>query len=103
MAVEWFTQAAQDMDCIMSVWFEGDSCTEVDPKQMILHCLKGRMNMRFPTHRLKIHPDTGLLYDFDAVTESVRVNDGSADGLSNKDLEDVMYTKTSVDADSWGI
>jgi hypothetical protein len=103
MAVEWFTQAAQDMDCIMSVWFEGDSCTEVDPKQMILHCMKGRMNMRFKTHRLKIHKDTGLLYDFDAATETVRVNDGSADNLSSKDLDDVMYTKTNVDADSWGI
>lgn len=102
MAVEWFTQAAQDMDCVMSVWFEGDSCTEVEPKQMIVHCLKGRMNMRFPTHRLKIHSDTGLLYDYHK-TETIKVSDGSADNLSNKDLEDVMYTKTNINWDSEGI
>jgi hypothetical protein len=101
-AVEYFTQAAQDMDCVMSVWFEGDSCKEVNPQQMIVHCLKGRGNMKFPTHRLAINPMTGMLHDFNAPAGgSTAATEYTAESLG--DPSDVLYTKTTINTDDWGI
>ena len=104
-AVEWFTQAAQDMDCIMSVWQEGESCVEVEPRQMIVHCLKGRGNMRFKTHRLEINKHTGYVADLGTFPR----DEGSAykgaevtlDNLSSGEIENVVYTTTKIDTGSW--
>jgi hypothetical protein len=91
-AVEYFTQAAHDMDCVMSVWYEGDACREVTPKQVLLHCMKARGNMIFPDHRLEIHPDTGLLSD---ITSTKTIKEPTTNDLSDSDADKVLYTKTN--------
>jgi hypothetical protein len=102
-AVEYFTQAAQDMDCVMSVWHEGDKCIENNPKQMMIHCLKGRENQRFQTHWLKIHPQTGLLCDHLNGDDEPQLRMETANSLSDVDTQDVLYTKTSLNTDDWGV
>jgi hypothetical protein len=102
-AVEMFTQAAQDMDLLMSVWFEGDLCKEVSPKQMLVHCLKGRGDMKFNTHRLEIHPDTGMVSDI-GKTDVKYDRDRTVDSLPDVDIDSLIHTTTTtaIDTENWG-
>jgi hypothetical protein len=58
-AVEWFTQAAQDMDLLFSVWHQ-DRLKETG--EMIVHCVKVRGEY-FKTHSVKISPLTRMIHD----------------------------------------
>jgi hypothetical protein len=102
-AVEFFTQAAQDMDLLMSVWFEGDMCKEVSPKQMLVHCLKGRGDMKFPTHRLEIHPETGMVSDI-GLSEAKVDRDRTVNSLPDVDIDALLHTTTTrvIDTENWG-
>lgn len=102
-AVEYFTQAAQDMDLLMSVWFEGDLCKEVSPKQMLLHCLKGRGDMKFSTHRVEIHPDTGMVSDI-SQSDVKYDRDRTVNSLPDVDIDALLHTATTtaIDTENWG-
>jgi KaiC/GvpD/RAD55 family RecA-like ATPase len=56
-AVDWFTQAAQDMSLVLSVWHEDNK--DVDFK---IHCLKSK-GQTFPDHLVYLNPETRYIAD----------------------------------------
>lgn len=104
-AVDYFTQAAQDMDCVIGLWYEGEKCLDVKPPQMIVHCMKGRGNMIFPKHYVALHPESGLLYDIDGA--DIKLDpERTAGDLSNMDVAESLYTTTTtttIDTENWGM
>jgi len=101
-AVEWFTQAAQDMDCIMSVWMEGDQYENGDSKRMLVNCMKGRNDMIFNRTVLTVNPKTGLLYDdVGGVAVKLDRDRNMNDSLSLEDIEQSLNTTVSIDSENW--
>ena len=101
-AVDFYTKAAHDMDCLIGLWHEGDSCLAVSPKQMMVYCLKGRFNMKFPKFKLAIEPESGLLYDIDDVNKKLDPErERTMANLSDKDVNSALSTTTTLDVDSW--
>src|SRR6201998_3865927 len=78
-AVDFYTKAAHDLDCLIGLWHEGDTCLASDPRQMIVYCLKARFNMKFPKFRLALSPESGLLYDLDDVDKRLDPERTAAD------------------------
>jgi RecA/RadA recombinase len=62
-AVEWYTQAAQDMDLIISVFYEGDDLRDNDPPQMRVACMKSRSERFFNTHLVQVDVKTRYVHD----------------------------------------
>jgi hypothetical protein len=65
-AIDWYTQAAHDMDLVISVFYEGD-LKESDPPEMIISCLKSRAEKFFPTHKVRIDVKTRYVHDIGKV------------------------------------
>lgn len=101
-AVDWYTKAAHDMDCLIGLWQDGDTCLAVSPKQMIVYCVKGRFNMKFPKFRLALNPESGLLYDIDSTDKALDPERTIAD-LSDKDMNSAYTTAvtTTIDPNNW--
>jgi archaellum biogenesis ATPase FlaH len=56
-AVDWFTQAAQDMSLVLSVWHEDSLDVEFK-----IHCLKSK-GKTFPDHLVYLNPETRYISD----------------------------------------
>jgi hypothetical protein len=104
-AVEYYTQAAQDMDCVMSVWMEGDKYENATPQKMKVCCMKARVGMKFVTHDLEIDASTGKVCDPDTrINESVN-KDRTMGTMSDEDIESSLNTTTTValDTENWDV
>lgn len=62
-AIDWYTQAAQDMDMVISVWFEGDNLKEVTPPNLMLRCMKARGGPLFAAHKVELNETLGYICD----------------------------------------
>jgi hypothetical protein len=85
-AVDWYTQAAQDMDLLMSVFSEGEI---KEAGQMILHCLKSR-GKYFPDHRIEVHKESRYMSDIGLKT-TTETSDIVAN-LGAKEISEMIYT-----------
>jgi hypothetical protein len=70
-AVDYFSQAARDMDLLISIWSEGTLLLE-SPQQAQLQCVKAR-GERFPVHRVEIEGISRHYRDIELKTEEKEI------------------------------
>lgn len=89
-AIDWYTQAAQDMDMVVGVWYEGD-LKDMEPPEMKVFCMKSRAEKYFADHMVQIDRRTRYIRDKNQQMRGVSADAIVAEELDSNQIDEMLY------------